>query len=486
MDEIRMTWASDDSLRHIICDLLHDPRSHPHYTWVNNHLNRKGKIVVGHNPALHNKLIALYHDTAAGGHSGVVVTAQKVGSLFYWKKQQKHIRQFVRECSICQQNKHENVLTPGLLQPQPVPLAPFTDISMDFIEGLPKSEGKEVILVVVDRFSKYAHFMALIHPYSASSVARVFMDNVYKLHGLPATIVNDRDPVFLSHFWQQLFQHQGVNLHHSTAYHPQSNGQTEVVNRCLEYYLRCMSGGSPHQWSKWVPLAEWWYNTNYHTATKSTPYEILYGFPPPLHIPYFPKDSTVEAVDQLLTQREEMLGQIRDNLLKAQHRMMQIANRKRSDRQFNPGDLVYLKLQPYRQKSMARRSSQKLAAKFYDPFSILKKIGSVAYKLLLPPTASIHPIFHVSQLKKHIGNKIVQSTLPITPSVPMIIPQAILDRRMVKRGNQATTQILLHWKGLTPSDATWEFADDIKYRLPEFSLEDKVVFEEGIPVTCTT
>ena len=92
MDEIRMTWASDDSLRHIICDLLHDPRSHPHYTWVNNHLNRKGKIVVGHNPALHNKLIALYHDTAAGGHSGVVVTAQKVGSLFYWKKQQKHIR----------------------------------------------------------------------------------------------------------------------------------------------------------------------------------------------------------------------------------------------------------------------------------------------------------------------------------------------------------------------------------------------------------
>jgi hypothetical protein len=247
-----------------------------------------------------------------------------------------------------------------------------------------------------------------------------------------------------------------------------------------------MSGGSPHQWSKWVPLAEWWYNTNYHTATKSTPYEILYGFPPPLHIPYFPKDSTVEAVDQLLTQREEMLAQIRDNLLKAQHRMVQLANRKRSDRQFIPGDLVYLKLQPYRQKSIARRSSQKLALKFYRPYSVLKKIGSVAYKLPLPPTASIHPVFHVSQLKKHIGNKIVQSTLPITPSSPTIIPQAVLDRRMVKRGNQATTQVLLHWKGLAPSDATWEFADDIRCRFPEFSLEDKVVFEGGIPVTCTT
>jgi hypothetical protein len=130
----------------------------------------------------------------------------------------------------------------------------------------------------------------------------------------------------------------------------------------------------------------------------------------------------VEAVDQLLTQREEMLAQIRDNLLKAQHRMVQLANRKRNDRQFIPGDLVYLKLQPYRQKFIARRSSQKLASKFYGPYSVLKKIGSVAYKLLLPPTASIHPVFHVSQLKKHIGNKIVQSTLPITPSAPMIIP----------------------------------------------------------------
>jgi len=156
--------------------------------------------VVGQNPELHNKLIALHHDTATRGHSGVVVTTQKVGSLFYWKKQQKHIWQFVRECNMCQQNKNENVLTPGLLQPLPIPLALFTDIIMDFIEGLRKSEGKEVILVVVDRFSKYAHFMALIHPYSASSVARVFMDNVYKLHGLPPTIVSGRDPVFLSHF----------------------------------------------------------------------------------------------------------------------------------------------------------------------------------------------------------------------------------------------------------------------------------------------
>jgi hypothetical protein len=126
------------------------------------------------------------------------VTSKRLGQVFYWKKLQKLVRQYVRECSVCQQNKVENVKSPGLLQPLPVPSAPFIDINMDFIEGLPKSEGNEVIFVVVDRFSKYAHLMALAHPYSAITVAKVFMENIYKLHEILATIVSDRDNIFLS------------------------------------------------------------------------------------------------------------------------------------------------------------------------------------------------------------------------------------------------------------------------------------------------
>jgi len=156
----------------------------------------------------------------------------------------------MRECPTCQQYKTENVATPGLLQSLPIPTAPFTDISMDFITGLPKSEGKEVLFVVVDRFSKYAHFMTLSHPYTAHTVAKTFMESIYKLHGLPATIVSDRDSIFLSQFWNELFSLQGVNLHYSTTYHPQSDGQTEVVNRCIEGYLRCMTGEVPSQWCK--------------------------------------------------------------------------------------------------------------------------------------------------------------------------------------------------------------------------------------------
>jgi hypothetical protein len=120
-----------------------------------------------------------------------------------------------------------------------------------------------------------------------------------------------------------LFKHQGVNLQYSTAYHPQSDGQTEVVNKCIEGYLRCMTGTAPTLWGKWLSACEWWYNTNYHTSIKKTPYEILYGMVPPIHIPYTHKDSPVEAVDHYLTQQEEMFKEIRSNLLQSQHRMTQ-------------------------------------------------------------------------------------------------------------------------------------------------------------------
>ena len=382
------------------------------------------------------------------------MTSKRVGQVFYWKGLQKLVRQYVRECSVCQQNKGENVKSPGLLQPLPIPYAPFVDISMDFIEGLPKSEGKEVILMVVDRFSKYAHLMALAHPYSAITVAKVFMENVYKLHGMPASIVSDRDSVFLSQFWKELFKQQGVNLQYSTAYHPQSDGQTEVVNKCIEGYLRCMTGSMPTQWGRWLSSCEWWYNTNYHTSTMKTPYEILYGMVAPIHIPYTPKDSHVEAVDQYLTQREDMFKLTRSNLLRSQNRMVQQANKKRSERVFSVGDWVYLKLQPYRQQSVQRRTSHKLSAKYYGPYSIINKIGTVAYKLKLPATAVIHPVFHVSQLKKHVGNHVVQSDLPVLSEKPLLQPQKIVGRRMVKKGNAAATQFLVLWKDLPLTEAT--------------------------------
>ena len=139
MEEVRKTWETDSNLQQLIAELTKDANSHPNYLWTNNILIRKGKVVVGQVPSLQRQIISLYHDSTVGGHSGAAVTSKKSGQMFYWKKLQKLVRQYVRECPICQQNKSENVKPPGLLQPLPIPYAPFIDISMDFIDGLLKS-----------------------------------------------------------------------------------------------------------------------------------------------------------------------------------------------------------------------------------------------------------------------------------------------------------------------------------------------------------
>jgi hypothetical protein len=151
--------------------------------------------------------------------------------VFYWQGACSQIKAYIWECDICQRNKSELTKPAGLLQPLLIPSTVWADISMDFVDGLPLSQGKSVIFVVVDKFSKYAHFTTLKHPYTATSVAQVFFDNIFRLHGIPTTIVCDRDLAFTSKFWQELFELQGARFNLSSSYHPQMDGQTEVVNR---------------------------------------------------------------------------------------------------------------------------------------------------------------------------------------------------------------------------------------------------------------
>lgn len=161
----------------------------------------------------------------------------------------------MKECEQCQRSKTENTPPAGLLQTLPIPDGIWEDIKIDFIEGLPKSQGRDVILVVVDRMSKYAHLIALSHLYSALNIAQVFMDQIYRLHGLPKSITTDRDQVLISQFWRELFKLQEVKLQYSSAYHPQTNRQSKVVNRCMEQYLRYLTGERPKEWVKWLPMA---------------------------------------------------------------------------------------------------------------------------------------------------------------------------------------------------------------------------------------
>ena len=187
---------------------------------------------------------------------------------------------YVQNCGICQKNKAEHVPYPGLLQPIPVPKQAWLHITMDFIEKLPKSQGYDTILVVIDRFTKFGHFIRLTHPFTAKMVAQNFLDHIYRMHGLPESIITDRDRVFTSVFWKEMFKLVGVELHYSSSYHPQTDGQSERLNQCVKSYLRCMTGEFPSQWSKWLSLAEWWYNSTYHSSLNMSPFEALFGYKP--------------------------------------------------------------------------------------------------------------------------------------------------------------------------------------------------------------
>ncbi|CAA7028426.1 unnamed protein product [Microthlaspi erraticum] len=446
LKQIQAGYLTDTWIQSVISDLQTKPGEKTQFTWNRDILRRKSKIVVPAIDSVRNAILEWLHCSGIGGHSGRDATHQRVKGIFYWK-----------------------AASPGLIQPLPIPTATWSDISMDFIDGLPLSSGKSVIFVVVDRLTKAAHFMALAHPYTAISVAQLFLANVFKLHGLPTSIVSDIDAVFLSDFWRELFTLQGVALNYSSAYHPQSDGQTEVVNRCLKTYLRCMCSDRPHLWSKWLPLAEFWYNTSYHSSAQMSPYEAVYGQSPPQHLPYIPGESKVAVVAQNLQERENMLLILKFHLLRAQHRMEQQANKRRSERSFVIGDLVYVKLQPYRQGSVVMRMNQKLAPKYYGPYKILDKCGKVAYKLELPHSSRIHPVFHVSLLKLRVGDVVISTQLPNAISdVLTKEPERILERRTVKRHNRAVTEVLVKWTNEDESEATWEYLLDLTQKYPSF------------------
>lgn len=337
------------------------------------------------------------------GHEGVQKTLQRLRASFATPRDNKLVRDYIRSCSVCQRNKTEHLHPAGLLQPLEVPKAVWADIAMDFVEGFPKVAGKSVILTVVDRFSKYAHFIARCHPYTAMTVAQAFFDQIVRLHGLPHSIVSDRDPVFTSNFWQELFRLLGSELRLSSTFHPQTDGQSEVTNRIITVYLRCLAGDRPKTWLRWLPWAEYCFHTSYQTALKTTPFQVVYGCEPPALIPFQPGSSRVVAVERQMQDRDIFLSEIRERLLQAQDHMKHAYDAHHRLLEFEVGDWVWLRLNQRAAATLRDAAPSKLAPKYFGPYEVLARIGSVSYRLRLPPKARLHDVFHVVFLKKFEG-----------------------------------------------------------------------------------
>jgi len=441
---------------------------------VDGFIVHNGRIFVPESSALWAHILATAHGV---GHEGVQKTLHRLRTLFYSPHANKLVRDFVLSCTTCQRNKSEHLHLAGLLQPLPVPSAIWQDIAMDFVEGFPKVGGKSIVLTVVDRLSKYTHFIALGHPYLATSVARAFFDQVVRLHGIPCSIVSDRDPVFTSSFWTELFQLAGVMLHLSSEFHPQTDDQSEVTNRILGVYLRCLAGDRPRSWLRWLPWTEFCYNSSYQTALRTTPFEVIYGRPPPTMVSYQAGVARVTALDKQLVERDMFLSQIRERLLHAQDYMKQHYDTAHRDIVFVPGDWAWLRLHHRKAAGITDSSAAKLSPRFYGPYLVLERVGPVAYRLQLPPRAKIHNVFHVVFLKKYTGDP-PTSMVPLPPIVHgRVVPTpAEVKMARVVRGHW---EICVSWIGRASADTTWEHLEDFRATYPDFQLEDKLFSKEG-------
>ncbi|KAL4282814.1 hypothetical protein GQ457_16G014550 [Hibiscus cannabinus] len=478
INELRVANKQHPELLKLHQQLENDPKSLTDYVVRDGLLFFRDRLVVPSDSNLRQQLLLEFHSSPIGGHSGVHRTFHRLASNFFWPYMLRDVQQFVAECHTCQQMKSSSLPPSGLLQPLPLPSLVFEGISMDFITGLPPLQGRTVIMVVIDRLSKYAHFIPLPTHFNSAIVASAFVSDIVRLHGIPAEIVSDRDSRFMTDFWRELHRLQGTTLAMSTAYHPQTDGQTEALNRCLEMYLRCYVSDCPKTWLSMLPWAEYWYNTSFQSSAQMTPFEVLYGRTPPTIVRYL-RDSTGHSfLDAFMLQRDEVLQTLKVNLLKAQARMKNLADQHRRDIVFEVGDWVYIKLQPYRQNSLRLHRHHKLGRRYFGPYKILRRIGSVAYHLELPSSTHIHPVFHVSLLRKCVGVPDQQVTpLHLVDSTATIVlqPAAIVSARTVTHQGQSIKQCLVRWEGLTADADTWEDKDLLLQSFPTLNLEDKVL-----------
>lgn len=178
-------------------------------------------------------------------------------ALFSWPNMKENIKKYIAHCTVCSQAKAKHCKLSGLLQPLPIPPNAWHTVCLDFIEGLPKSKSFDTILVVVDKFTKYSHFVPLTHPYTAFTVAQNYMDHIYKLHGMPKVLVYDCDRVFTISVWKELLKLSNTVVNMSSSYHAQTDGQTERLNQCIKTYLQCLVHSCPGKWAQWLSLAKY-------------------------------------------------------------------------------------------------------------------------------------------------------------------------------------------------------------------------------------
>ncbi|QRV84964.1 Retrotransposable element Tf2 protein [Ceratobasidium sp. AG-Ba] len=428
------------------------------YEWKEDLLWYEGQIVIPENKEIRLAILEMHHDNPIAGHQGQARTLELISRRYYWPAMKQQVNRFVETCEICQRSKGHKQYAPQ--KPLPIPQKPWEDIAYDFIVKLPESQGMDSILVVIDRFSRQAHFIPCLESTNAEGVADLFIKEVWKLHGLPKTTVSDRGPTFNSQFLKALYTKLGINPKFSTAFHPETDGITERTNQWLEGFLRSFCNYRQDDWVRWLPIAEFCHNNQVNSATGKTAFETIYG----LHPRWDLVDLEVNAPNAADT--ADSMQEIWDEVIASMeyHRSKEDTPK----HEYKVGDKVWL----VGQNITTRRPSKKLDNKKLGPFVISEKISSHVYRLELPKTMRTHNVFHINLLAPFTEDKDFHRRQARPP--PIVTEEGEeeyeVDHVVAWEQRKNGLYYQIRWKGYDPIEDTMERAEKIA-ELPQI-MED--------------
>ena len=367
-------------------------------------------------------LIWELHGGGLVGHFGITKTLRALEDRYYWPRLRRNVRRLIDRCSTCTIGKLTKQNS-GPYLPLPVLNSPWQEVSLDFILGQPRTRRqKDSILVVVNRFSKMAHFIACSKTTDASHTARLFFNEVVRLHGIPRSIVSDRDVRFTSSFWRTLWCLMGTTLKFSTTFHPQTNGTTVVTNRTLGNLLQCLVQRNTTAWDELLPRAKFAYNASQHRTTEYSPFRITTGKDPNLPVDLLPLPTPGTCPTEAVTFATDLTvlhQQVRDRLTEYNNKVKTAVDKHRRSCEFQKGDMVMIRLRPER---YATENAHKLHPRAAGPFKVHTKIISNAYDIAILPDKRIPTNFKICDLVPYQG----QLDVPIEPGHPPDLPGSSL------------------------------------------------------------
>ena len=431
----------------------------------------QNRLCVPNDDKLRREILNEAHTSPYAMHPGGTKMYRTINENYWWNGMKRDIAEFVSKCLVCQQVKAEHQVPMGLLQPLSMPEWKWERITMDFVSGLPRTQrNHDAIWVIVDRLTKSAHFLAIRMDYSLERLAELYINEIVRLHGIPVSIVSDRDLRFTSRFWGSLQEALGTKLKFSTSFHPQTDGQSERVIQILEDMLRACIMEFEGSWDKHLALIEFAYNNSYQSSIGMPPYEALYGRKCRTPLCWSEVGERKLVGPEIVQQTEDKVKIIKDRLKISSDRQKSYADLKRRDIEYQVGDKVFLKVSPWK-KIMRFGQKGKLSPRFIGPYEILERVGPVAYKLALPPELDkIHNVFHVSMLRRYRSDPshvLPVESIEVNPDLTYNEEPILIQAREVKQlRNKRIPLVKVLWRNHSGKEATWEREEDMRTQYP--------------------